>query len=99
MRPLRLPPVIERKPSEANARAVIRAAERGERLWLEGNEGIAQPMEQPGPSAFVRAWQRMEDEMHESIAQSAQIAGATSVERVGNAIAIGFGRTPKVKVQ
>jgi hypothetical protein len=44
-KPPRQPPVIERKPSDANAREVIAAARRGERLWLEGEEGIVQPME------------------------------------------------------
>lgn len=56
----RLPPVIERKPSDANAREVIAAAERGERLWLEGDEGIVQPMESR-EDAFVRAARREEE--------------------------------------
>lgn len=96
---VKLPPVVERDPSAASAREVIHAAERGERLWLEGDEGIARPMQDAEPGAFVRAWLRMEDEMHESIEQSARMAGATSVERVGNTLVIGYGRAPKVKVE
>lgn len=45
MKPKTLPPVIERRPkNSAEVRRVIRAAERGERLWCEGDEGIVTPL-------------------------------------------------------
>ena len=45
MKPKTMPPVIERRPRDsADVRRVIRAAERGERLWREGDEGIVTPL-------------------------------------------------------
>ena len=45
MKPKTMPPVIERRPRDsAEVRRVIRAAERGERLWREGDEGIVTPL-------------------------------------------------------
>lgn len=66
----KLPPVIERKPSDDNARKVIAAAERGDRLWIEGDEGIVQPMES-GAGAFVRAARREEEATRAAIEREA----------------------------
>ena len=94
----RMPPVVERKPSDANAREVIAAAERGERLWLEGDEGIVQPMEAGNgdDGAFVRAWRREEDAMHETMAQSLLAAGAKSVEMVGKTMVVTTGKDIRI---
>ena len=66
------PPVVEINPSNENVREVILAAERGEPLWFEGNEGIVQPMED-GANAFVRAAQREEDFLWDLIEEEARV--------------------------
>lgn len=94
----KLPPVIERRPSDGNAREVIAAAERGERLWLEGDEGIVQPMsnEEPGEFAFLRAWQSEESAMLERAARDFIAAGAKSVEMVGKTMVVTTGKDIRI---
>ena len=70
MRPPKLPSVIERNPSAANAREVIHAAERGERLWREGDEGIVQPIAKPSATPFLDAWRAEERAMDEAFRRS-----------------------------
>ena len=48
-----MPSIIERKPSAANAREVIKAAERGEELWMEGEAGLVAPLDFVRKDAFV----------------------------------------------